>query len=97
MSFCAGRPSAQPVELEKLGDGAVGQTDQKHYIDKTELLSIYRYEGNATDPIYYSDLPARLRLAGNSTGFVVTTAKQNGGLRKRPQEPEYAVLKLSGQ
>lgn len=36
MHLCQAMPSTQPVEIGKFG----GQTDQRQYIDKTELLSV---------------------------------------------------------
>lgn len=95
-SYCVGKPSAQPVETEKLGDGVIGQMDQKQYIDKADLLRILttRYQENLSWPIYFRDLPTNLRFVGNQS---LISRKENNKLKKVPQEPVYKIVKLSGQ
>lgn len=75
-----GLPSIQPLELE-----VHGQTDQRQYIDKTELLSILVRRNATTD---FRPLPGP-----NVTAVKLSLVPASSGNRRT----EYKLVKLEGQ
>lgn len=109
LNLCQARPSAQPIEQERLNT-ATAQNDQKQYIDKTELLSVLMRISNQTSSpfstisnnkksgaldIELAQLPSLNATSGKLKSILESIAKHVN--KTELKESEYNIIKLSGQ
>lgn len=95
MHLCQAMPSTQPVEIDKFG----GQTDQRHYIDKTELLSSpltpFRREwtNNTTNSTIFSVEQLKLLLTRGKNEEKYNSTTSNSNVTSAKLGPKYKLIK----
>lgn len=94
--LCSGKPSAEPLEMEQLS--AMGkQTDQRQYLDRTELMSVERRNGTYKNEWNFPDLDkqtnnlttTKRKLSKNSTNLNIKVVKT-----EQDERAKYKLIKV---